>query len=321
MLSCMTEKDCTVIIPAPDRETAEAAAARLSASAGELADRFDFLVAVGAAPSAQRNLAIRSTPSKYVLFLDSDVTVPDGYWPKVLAEVERGLVDVVGGPVLLGAEASETERIFQDALSHPLAVGNGASRYSRIGERRGCGEAELILSNLLVRRSLFEEVGGFSEDLYPNEENEWLDRLSGKKIFHDPDFFVERPQRKTWEEFGTSLFRYGEGRTRQALVSGKWQLKNALPLVALGLGAWAILKPRQYFPAATLAGLGYLGALCTSTPANNSGKPLLVGLADIVLLKAYTFGQISGFRWLLGRAKSETSIMLYRYDLGSRSLG
>jgi len=298
-----------------------AAAERLGASVGGFEDRFEFYFPVGHAPSAQRNLAVRSSQSKYVLFLDSDVSVPEGYWNRVVREVERGLVDIVGGPVLLGADASEEERIFQDAMSHPLVVGDAVSRYSRIGDRRGCGEAELILSNLLVRRSLFEEVGGFNEELYPNEENEWLDRVGTRKIFHDPDFYVERPQRGSWEDFVKTLFRYGDGRTRQAIVSGRWNLKNLPPLLVIGSAAMAIWKPKLYFAAGAALGVGYLSVLTMSTRATNSGKPLMVALAGVGLLKAYTLGQMAGYRRLLGRAKSDSPIMLYRYDLAEKSLG
>ncbi len=51
------------------------------------------------------------------------------------------------------------------------------ARYRAVGGRRRCGEKELILCNLLLSRKVFLSNGGFREDLYPNEENEFLNRL------------------------------------------------------------------------------------------------------------------------------------------------
>ena len=57
-------------------------------------------------------------------------------------------------------------------------------------------------------------------DLFPNEENEFLNRLlhKGQRLVYDPRGGVYRSRRKSLEAFCFQAFRYGKGRARQMKV-------------------------------------------------------------------------------------------------------
>ena len=181
--------------------------------------KLEVLVARGRSPSRQRNEAVSAASGEYLLFLDEDSRVSPRLLREYLAVFEREpAAGAVGGPV-----ESEPGSGFQDlaslVLGEPWVVGRTASRYRARGVSRFTDERELILCNLCVRREAFEAVEGFNEGLYPNEENEFLERLrlSGWRLVYRPEARVARPQRSGLGDLLGSTHRYGRGRAAQML--------------------------------------------------------------------------------------------------------
>jgi len=181
-----------------------------------------ILVAEGGHPARQRNAALGRARGEVFVFLDNDCSISAGYWKELETALARPEVDIVGGPALLRPQATAWEEIFHALLTHTLIVGTVSSRYASRGGFRVATQTDLILCNLAVRHSIFEKIGRLSTDLYPNEENEWLDRTraAGVGAYYDPALQVFRPQRTTPGQMGLTLLRYGMGRTRQFRVSG-----------------------------------------------------------------------------------------------------
>jgi cellulose synthase/poly-beta-1,6-N-acetylglucosamine synthase-like glycosyltransferase len=73
---------------------------------------------------------------------------------------------------------------------------------------------------MMVSRAIFKKEEGFRPHLYPNEENELLNRLmhSGYQLIYDPAAAVYRPRRKNLPAFCHQSYRYGAGRARQMKV-------------------------------------------------------------------------------------------------------
>jgi len=181
-----------------------------------------ILVAEGRHPARQRNAALGRARGDILVFLDNDCSISADYWKELETALARPEVEIVGGPALLRPHATAWEEIFHALLTHMLVVGTVSERYAARGEFRVATQTDLILCNLAVRRSVLERIGRLSPDLYPNEENEWLDRAhaAGVGAYYDPGLQVFRPQRATPGQMGLTLLRYGMGRTRQFRVSG-----------------------------------------------------------------------------------------------------
>jgi hypothetical protein len=85
-----------------------------------------------------------------------------------------------------------------------------------VGKVRASGEKELISCNLIARRDLVRELGGFDESMYPNEENALMDGLQARgKLLYDPEFVVYRHPRSNLKSFFKMLLFYGKGRAEQ----------------------------------------------------------------------------------------------------------
>jgi succinoglycan biosynthesis protein ExoA len=197
------------------------------------ADQFEILIAEGTLPSRQRNLAAEQARGDVLYFLDDDSRVVPDCLARCATALEDLNVAVVGGPSLTPENDSRLQRLFGAALASLFGAGSMSNRYRSIGIPRETTDQELILCNLAFRRDLFLSAGGFDERLYPNEENELLDRIaaSGGKLVHIPAMGVLRSQRSSLAAFVRQMFAYGRGRAQQTLLAGPRSPISFMPLL------------------------------------------------------------------------------------------
>ncbi|MEJ0000504.1 MAG: glycosyltransferase [Verrucomicrobiota bacterium] len=235
-----------------------------------------IIVAEGGHPARQRNLALGRAVGEVVVFLDNDCTLGAGFW----AELDRVFagpgVEIAGGPARLRPDATFWRRSFTRCSRTRSSSAPWPRATNRGGKFRPATQTDLILCNLAVRRRIFARIGPLSSELYPNEENEWLDRAhaAGVGAYYDPALQVFRPQRRTPGAMALTLLRYGMGRTRQFRVSG-WRptFHQGLPfLLVATLAAIVLLRLEAVFVALWLLASAIVAATCP--------RPLGLGAAD-----------------------------------------
>lgn len=184
-------------------------------------ERLEVFVSEGTQPSRQRNEAAEKAAGDILYFLDDDSCPVPGALKRMVGHFEDDKVAAVGGPSITPDSDTLLQRSFGAALGSFLGGFSIRNRYRRIGKARVSSENELILCNLAFRKSSFIEEGGLNERLYPNEENELMNRLQekGNKLMHDPDIYVLRSQRKTLTAFIRQMLDYGRGRAEQTIIS------------------------------------------------------------------------------------------------------
>lgn len=249
-------------------------------------ERFEILVSEGTCPSRQRNLAAAQALGELIYFLDDDSRpVPDAL-RRCGAAFHDQTVAVVGGPSLTPARDCRVQQLFGAALSSLLGAGAMRNRYRATGSLRRTTERELILCNLAFRRDLFLAVGGFDERLYPNEENELLDRLAGlgHTLLHEPAMAVERSQRPTLAAFMRQMFGYGRGRAQQTLLAGPASLLSFAPLLLVCYLLLLPLLPAALLWKLPLAAYALLVAGFSATTALVSRRPVDLLLVVLVPL-------------------------------------
>lgn len=180
----------------------------------------EVFICVGRNPSLQRNLGVRQCKSETVYFLDDDSVVAPGTARELFSHFEDRRTAVAGGPNLVPPDATPFEKTVNAVLASWLGSFKVRNRYAAIGSVKEATEKDLILCNMMVRRKTFLGEGGFRVDLYPNEENEFLNRLlhKGFRLVYDPRGVVFRSRRKSLGAFCWQAFRYGRGRARQMKV-------------------------------------------------------------------------------------------------------
>lgn len=258
---------------------------------------FEVIVAEGSRPSRQRNLAAAAAGGDILYFLDDDALVQADALKRLAAAFAEPKVVVVGGPSL----TPDSDSMFQRAIGQTLssAFGGGAirNRYRQHGRLRETDDRELILCNLAIRKAVFLESGGLDERLYPNEENELIDRLraSGARLLHDPDMFVTRSQRPTYRAFIRQMLTYGRGRAEQSLLSRTFSFKAIIPvLFACYLLSLPLSPGLWYF----IPALAYLVALLVTIVISlgRAGASLALRMPLLFLLLHFCYG----FGFLVG---------------------
>ncbi len=206
----------TIIIPARPGQT-EVQAVAAAQQLDYPREKLEVIIARGKQPAIQRNRALQAARGELIYFLDDDSLPPKDNLRRGVAHFAKPEVQMVGGPNVCPPDAPVLEHSFADTMGSWLAFGPSRARYTPVGAVRESGEKELILCNLLARRSGLLDVGGFDESLYPNEENALMDDLQAKggRLLYDPEFFVYRRPRQTLKAFAKMLVTYGRGRAEQ----------------------------------------------------------------------------------------------------------
>lgn len=194
--------------------------------------RYEIFLAEGSAPSQQRNRAAREAGGDILYFLDDDSLINRDNLTLCSDGMSDPAVAVVGGPSITPAGDNWLQQLFGYALASTFGSGAVHNRYRAHGKTRETTDKELILCNLAVRRSLFINLDGFNECLYPNEENEFLERVisAGYTLLHVPSMSVLRRQRHTLKAFVRQMFNYGRGRGQQTLITASYSVTSFIPL-------------------------------------------------------------------------------------------
>ena len=188
------------------------------------------------------NAGIRAARGEIIVRMDAHVVYPPHYLPIAVAALLETGADNVGGVIVTRPGANTPMgRAIALGLSHPFGVGNS---YFRIGtsERRWVDTVPFGC----FRRSLFDRIGLFDEELVRNQDDEFNFRIQqrGGRVLLLPDLVAQYYARPSLRHVARMYFQYGYFK----------------PLVARKLGR--IMTARQLVPAAfllTLAGAALLG--------------------------------------------------------------
>jgi glycosyltransferase involved in cell wall biosynthesis len=187
-------------------------------------DKVEIIVVEGRSPSYQRNEAARQAQGEILYFLDNDVDIDKWLFRNATDLFEDETVSVVGGPAVTPESDSVKQKSFGYALSSVFGAYIARERWYPMGLIREATESKLILCNMAIRRNVFVEEGGFNVELYPNEENEFLNRLKlrHRRCMYHPLAVVFRSQPPDFRSFFKKIFNYGRGRFEHLYLMPKF---------------------------------------------------------------------------------------------------
>lgn len=108
-------------------------------------------------PGTARNYGAQRSRGNYLIFLDSDCTVPDNYLKEVGMELYREDVDTFGGPDRANDSFSTTQKAIDYSMTSFLTTGGIR------GRKRSIARFYPRSFNMGIKRSVFERLGGFSD--------------------------------------------------------------------------------------------------------------------------------------------------------------
>lgn len=122
-----------------------------------LAPKVRYFSKENSGPGQSRNFGAEKAEGKYLIFLDSDVTVPYGYFDAIEKELSENDADAFGGP----DKADDSFTDVQKAISYSMT-----SFFTTGGIRGGRKKLDKFYPrsfNMGIKKSVFETLGGFSK--------------------------------------------------------------------------------------------------------------------------------------------------------------
>jgi succinoglycan biosynthesis protein ExoA len=191
------------------------------------------------------NVAIRASHGEIIIRLDGHSKPYPEYVAKCVEALEQKLGDNVGGiwEIKPSRETSLAACIAL-AAAHPLGVGDAQYRLGKQG-----GVVDTVPFGAF-RRSLFDQLGGFNEELLTNEDYEFNTRIrkNGGVVWLDPSIRTIYLARGNLGELAKQYYRYGYWKLKMLRrFPGTLRWRQALPPLFVGslfiLGIASIFSP------------------------------------------------------------------------------
>lgn len=202
-LTRQTLKDFEVIVVEDGSEV------RCQDVADKYADRLDvrYFEKPNSGPGQSRNYGAEHSRGEYLIVLDSDVVLPEGYLQQVDKELKTNPCDAFGGP----DRAHESFTPVQKAINYSMT-----SFFTTGGIRGGKKKLDKFYPrsfNMGIRRTLYQQLGGFSNMRF-GEDIDFSIRIfkSGAHCRLFPEAWVWHKRRTDFRKFFRQVHNSGIAR-------------------------------------------------------------------------------------------------------------
>ena len=163
-------------------------------------------------PATKRNMGVKESKGEIVAFIDDDV-FPAKDW---LKNAVRNFIDpevaAVGGPAVTPDKDDVMQKASGLVYSSKLVSGEYSYRYIK-GTRKEV--KDFPSCNLIVRKNIFERLGGFNTNFWPGEDTVLcleITKKLGKKIIYEPNALVYHHRRRLFKEHLKQVINYAKHR-------------------------------------------------------------------------------------------------------------
>lgn len=168
-------------------------------------------------PGRQRNKGISAAKGEIIGLIDSDCVAERSWIRRGVKHFISKKVAIVGGPNFTHEDDPFISHCSGYVYSSKVGSGAMSARYVRDGSvPKESDETGLISCNMFLRRDVIRKRGGFTEEFFPNEENELMFRVkrAGYKLLYVPSITVWHHRRSSIKGFFLQAINYGKSRAR-----------------------------------------------------------------------------------------------------------
>ncbi len=160
------------------------------------------------APSEKRDLALNYASGEILAFIDDDA-YPTEYWLReAVKHFKDDDVAAVGGPAVTAPGDSLSAKASGYVFSSLMGSGSLRFRYIPKAQRE---VDDYPSCNLIIRKSVFQESGGFSTAFWPGEDTKLCLEITNKlrkKIIYDPEVLVYHHRRSLFRPHLRQVWSY-----------------------------------------------------------------------------------------------------------------
>ena len=160
------------------------------------------------------NLGIEHATGEVIARMDAHAFPSTGYIRRCVEVLSNGEAEVVGMPCLVQAGAGTvTARAIALAVSHPFGIGDARYRLTGGRDRQ---EAVDTVAFACFRKSLWQQLGGYDENLLTNEDYDfnYRARLQGDRVILDRSEHCNYFARESVSKLSAQYRRYGKWKAR-----------------------------------------------------------------------------------------------------------
>ncbi len=167
-----------------------------------------YLASGPVGPAEKRDIGARSARGDLLAFIDDDAYPSPGWLSAAVPLFENSDVWAVGGPGV--TPPTDGFRAQVSGWTYAAWMVSGPARYRYVPqEARRVDDYPSM--NLIVRRSAFEQVGGFDSTYYPGEDTKFCLEIvrRGGQIIYDPHVLVYHHRRPVMRGHLRQISGYG----------------------------------------------------------------------------------------------------------------
>ena len=192
-------------------------------------DRLDlhYLKKPNSGPGQSRNYGAERAKGEYLIILDSDVVVPEGYLDAVRKELENAPTEAFGGPDAAHDSFTPTQKAISYSMTSFFTTGGIR------GGKKGLDKFYPRSFNMGVRRDVYQKLGGFSKMRF-GEDIDFSYRIveAGYHPRLFPDAWVWHKRRTDFKKFFRQVYNSGIARINlEKRHPGTMKLVHLLPTV------------------------------------------------------------------------------------------
>ncbi len=146
-------------------------------------------------PAEKRDLGAKNARGEILAFIDDDAFPRKDWLKNALKFFKNPKIAAVGGPAVTPEGEPFWKKISGNVYSSFVMSGQYRKRYISIGKVHE--DYDIPSVNLIVRKSVFDKIGGFDSTFYPGEDTKFcleIKRLD-YKILYSPDVLVYHHRR------------------------------------------------------------------------------------------------------------------------------
>jgi len=260
-------------------------------------------------PAEKRDMGAKQARGEILAFLDDDAYPRKDWLRNGVRHFERPEIAAVGGPAVTPKEDSFWQRVSGAVYLSPFGGGNSVRYWP--GKKLDFVD-DWPSVNLIVRKSDFENVGGFNSQYWPGEDTKLcldLTHTLNKKIIYDPDVFVWHHRRSGFIRHLKQVGQYGlhRGFFAKKYPETSFKIKYFLPslfLVFLILGFVVSFLSPQVIPIFTTGLAIYgLGLIYSFAVILYREKALFISMFALPYI--FSTHLVYGLQFLRGLGSSE----------------
>lgn len=159
-----------------------------------LDSRFRFIETGELTPGEKRDLALLHANGEYFAFIDDDAYPSKNWLISALNILKDETIGGVGGPAIT-APSEDIFKVASGKVYESYVCCGGLKQRYVPGIKKDTDDIPSV--NLIIKKDVFEKVGGYSSKFYPGEDTKLCLAIinSGKRLVYDPNTLVYHHRR------------------------------------------------------------------------------------------------------------------------------